>query len=208
MFLMRIGSTIKNMSNMSIELDFRGMNCPLPVVNTKKHFDSIEEGDAIIIVDNEVAKDNLLKFAASNNFESKFEQKDELFYVSMIKTKDSCCEIAKKQEKFTIAVGSNVLGNGDEKLGNILIKSYMFALSEASEIPTDMIFFNSGVKLTVEDAETLVSLNKLTERGVKIQVCGTCLDFYNIKDKIAVGEISNMYSIVETMNSSDKVINL
>lgn len=193
---------------MSIELDFRNMNCPLPVVNTKKHFDSIEEGEATIIVDNEVAKDNLLKFAASNNFESKFEEKDKLFYVNMIKNKDCCCEVAKKQEKFTIVVGSNLLGSGDEKLGNVLIKSYMFALSEASEIPTDMIFFNSGVKLTVENSETLGSLTKLAERGVKIQVCGTCLDFYNIKDKIAVGEISNMYSIVETMNASDKVINL
>lgn len=193
---------------MKKEIDCRGLNCPLPVVNTKKYFDSIEEGEATIIVDNEVAKNNLLKYASSNNFEGNAEEKEGLFYVEISKTEGCSCNFEEENKKFTIAIGQDKLGNGDEKLGTILIKSYIFALSEASVIPTDMLFFNSGVKLTVEGSEVLDSLNKLKERGVNIQVCGTCLDFYEIKEKLQIGEISNMYSIVETMNTSDKIVNL
>ncbi|WP_142413701.1 sulfurtransferase-like selenium metabolism protein YedF [Hathewaya massiliensis] len=193
---------------MKKEIDCRGLNCPLPVVNTKKYFDSIEEGEATIIVDNEVAKNNLLKYASSNNFQGSAEEKEGLFYVEIGKTEGCSCNFEEENKKFTIAIGQDKLGNGDEKLGTILIKSYIFALSEASVIPTDMLFFNSGVKLTVEGSEVLDSLNKLKERGVNIQVCGTCLDFYEIKEKLQIGEISNMYSIVETMNTSDKIVNL
>lgn len=193
---------------MKKEIDCRGLNCPLPVVNTKKYFDSIEEGEVTIIVDNEVAKNNLLKYASSNNFQGSAEEKEGLFYVEIGKTEGCSCNFEEENKKFTIAIGQDKLGNGDEKLGTILIKSYIFALSEASVIPTDMLFFNSGVKLTVEGSEVLDSLNKLKERGVNIQVCGTCLDFYEIKEKLQIGEISNMYSIVETMNTSDKIVNL
>lgn len=190
------------------ELDCRGLNCPIPVVNTKKYFDSIEEGEAQIIVGNEVAKNNLLKFANTNNFDTKAEEKNGDFYINMTKTKGCCCIEEVKNEKFTIAVGKDKLGDGDDVLGKTLIKSYMFALSEAAILPTDMLFFNGGVKLTIEESDVLESLKILQEKGVKIQVCGTCLDFYQLKDKLAIGEISNMYSIVETMNSSDKIINL
>ncbi|MFX0549868.1 sulfurtransferase-like selenium metabolism protein YedF [Hathewaya histolytica] len=193
---------------MKKEIDCRGLNCPTPVVNTKKYFDSIESGEVVVVVDNEVAKNNLIKYASSNNFHGKAEEKDGLFYVEISKSEDCSCELQEENKKFTIVVGQEKLGDGDDTLGRTLIKSYMFALSEASVIPTDMLFFNGGVKLTVEDSEVLESLAKLKERGTKIQVCGACLDFYKLKEKLVVGEISNMYSIVETMNTSDKVINI
>lgn len=193
---------------MKKEIDCRGLNCPTPVVNTKKYFDSIESGEVVVVVDNEVAKNNLIKYASSNNFHGKAEEKDGLFYVEISKSEDCFCELEEENKKFTIVVGQEKLGDGDDTLGRTLIKSYMFALSEASVIPTDMLFFNGGVKLTVEDSEVLESLAKLKERGTKIQVCGACLDFYKLKEKLLVGEISNMYSIVETMNTSDKVINI
>ncbi|WP_373897221.1 sulfurtransferase-like selenium metabolism protein YedF [Haloimpatiens sp. FM7315] len=190
-------------------IDCKGLNCPMPVVNTKKYFDSIESGEATTIVDNEVAKNNVLKFAQSNGFVGKAEEKEGLYYITIAKeAKCSVADSKNEAKKFTIAIMNNKLGHGDDELSSVLIKSYMFALSEAGVIPTDLIFVNSGVKLTVEDSEVLDSLKKLQEKGVKIQVCGTCLDFYNLKDKLAIGEISNMYSIVETMNTSDKVIKL
>ncbi|WP_035293122.1 sulfurtransferase-like selenium metabolism protein YedF [Clostridium sp. KNHs214] len=193
-------------------IDCKGMNCPIPVVSTKKYFDSIESGEATTVVDNEVAKNNVLKFAQNNGFEANAEEKEGFYYVNIVKGEGStgCKEENKgnKNTKFTIAIMDNKLGNGHEDLGNILIKSYLFALSEADVIPTDLIFVNAGVKLTVEGSEVLESLSKLEERGVKIQVCGTCLDFYKIKEQLKIGEISNMYSIVETMNTSDKIVKL
>ncbi|MFD3155366.1 sulfurtransferase-like selenium metabolism protein YedF [Haloimpatiens sp. FM7330] len=193
-------------------IDCKGLNCPLPVVNTKKHFDSIESGDAVTIVDNEVAKNNVMKFAQKNGYETKYEEKDGLFYVTIVKGKVlEDCNLqfdAKENEKFTIAITNDKFGHGDDKLGIILMKSYLFALSESDIIPTDLIFINGGVKLTVEGTEVIENLQKLQEKGVKIQVCGTCLDFYKIKEKLLIGEVSNMYSIVETMNESDRVIKL
>ena len=93
------------------------------------------------------------------------------------------------------------MGEGDDALGKILMKSYMYALSESSEIPEELVFLNGGVKLVTEGTEVLDSIKELERKGTKIISCGTCLDFYGLKDKLLTGEVSNMYTIVEIMNS-------
>lgn len=186
-------------------IDCKGMNCPIPVINTKKYFDSIENGIATIIVDNEVAKNNIIKYAKSNEFNYKIEDKEALFYIIISKDNTKCpVEMIYNQNDrpFTIVVGSDKLGAGSDELGTALMKSYLFALSEADIIPDNLLFINSGVKLVVEEAPTLESIEKLKERGTAIQSCGLCLDFYKLKEKLAVGEITNMYAIIEKMNES------
>ncbi|MEG0613730.1 MAG: sulfurtransferase-like selenium metabolism protein YedF [Clostridium sp.] len=197
-------------SNKSI-IDCKGLNCPIPIVNTKKYFDEIEQGEAIIIVDNEVAKNNIIKFSEGNKFIYEVEEKSELFYITIIKG-DTTGEIKigldtknKNSSNLTIVVGSDKLGCGDDELGIALMKSYLFALSEANTIPKSMIFLNSGVKLVADNELTLDSLKKLKERGVNIESCGLCLDFYGLKDKLQVGGITNMYDIIEIMNNSDTI---
>ena len=189
-------------------IDCKKLNCPLPVVNTKKYFDSIESGEATIVVDNETAKNNVMKFAKKQGYETSNEDKEDAFYIKIKKGKNKDKKDKSQNKKFTIVVTNDKLGHGNDELGKILMKSYIFALSQADIIPTDLIFINGWVNLTVEDSHVLDSLNKLNERGTKIQVCGTCLDFYQLKEKVAIGEISNMYTIVETMNESDKTIKL
>lgn len=194
-------------------IDCRGLNCPMPVINTKKYLEEIESGVATTIVDNEVAKNNVVKLVSKLGYDHEVKENEGIYEIKITKgiCENKICEeikIGTANESLTVAIGSNVMGQGEEELGKILIKGYIFALSEAEVVPTDLIFFNSGVKLTVEGSNVIDSLKKLEEKGCKIQVCGTCLDFYNIKDKILVGEISNMYSIVETMNSAGKVINI
>lgn len=196
---------------MSQIIDCKGLNCPLPVVNTKKYFDSIESGAATVIVDNEVAKNNVLKFAENSKLEASFEKKGDLFYLDIIKGEGSLEKEDKKEndkKTFTIVVANDKLGQGSEELGKALMKSYMFALSETDIIPDNLVFLNGGVKLVIEGSEVLESIEKLKGRGVNIQSCGTCLDFYKIKDKVKVGEITNMYAIIEMMNNSDKTIKL
>lgn len=192
---------------MSHLLDCKGLKCPQPVINTKKYFDSIESGEAQVIVDNEVAKNNIVKFSQSNGFENSVEERDGLYYINI--TKSSSCEVMElDNNNLVILVSSDKLGSGDDKLGAMLMKSYLYALSESNKLPTDILFLNSGVRLTIEGSDSLQSLNKLKERGVNILSCGTCLDFYEIKDKLAIGEITNMYTIVETMNSATNTIKL
>lgn len=189
-------------------IDCKGLKCPQPVINTKKYFDSIEEGQATIIVDNEVSKNNVSKFAESNGFTSEVQEKDGLYYISINKENCSCKPMDFNEKKLTIVVANDKLGLGDDKLGATLMKSYFYALSESDLIPSDLLFLNAGVKLTTEGSDCLDSIKKLQERGVNVLNCGTCLDFYNLKEKLVIGEITNMYTIIEKMNSADKTIKL
>ncbi|GCD09425.1 sulfurtransferase-like selenium metabolism protein YedF [Clostridium tagluense] len=190
-------------------IDCKGLLCPIPVVKTKKYFDSIQSGEGTVIVDNLVAKNNIVKLAGSSGYKSIVEEKEELYFIKITKEKSEVAsEKANENKKFTLVVSTDKLGLGDDELGAILMKSYIFALSEADVIPNDILFINGGVKLTAEGSPVLDSLEKLVSRGANMLVCGVCLDFYNIKDKLSVGEISNMYTIVQLMNSADKTIKL
>lgn len=199
------------MENIRNEIDCRGLNCPIPVVNTKKYFDALESGIGVTVVDNEVAKNNVVKFAQGNGFEYEIEEREgNIYYITITKGEVTVEELnlkssKEKEETFTIVIGSDKLGNGDDELGTALIKSYLFALSEAEVIPTNLVFLNAGVKLVVEGALTLDSLKRLVERGVNVQSCGLCLDFYGLKENLAVGEISNMYAIIEMMNKGKTI---
>lgn len=189
-------------------IDCKGLKCPQPVISTKKYFDSIESGEAEIVVDNEVAKINISKFCQSNNLNFSVEEKEGFYHIRIVK-EDCGCEVMNfETRKLVILISSDKLGEGDSKLGATLMKSYMYALSESDKLPSDLLFINSGVKLVVEGSEVLESLKKLTERGVSLASCGVCLDFYGVKDKLAIGEITNMYTIIEKMNTADNTIKL
>ncbi|NEZ45960.1 sulfurtransferase-like selenium metabolism protein YedF [Clostridium niameyense] len=192
---------------MSNIIDCKGLKCPQPVINTKKYFDSIEEGQATVIVDNEVAKNNICKFSENNGYNVKSEEKDSLHYIEITKEACSCCQdINLDEKKLVMVISKNTLGSGDDKLGSALMKSYLYALSESDKIPSDLLFLNGGVKLTVEGSDCLETIQTLKNKGVNILSCGTCLDFYGIKDKLKVGEITNMYTIVEKMTSGNNTI--
>lgn len=188
------------------KIDCLGMACPMPVINTKKYFDSIEEGVAEVLVDNEVAKNNICKYAEGCGYNFDASEKEGNYIIKIEKNGEN--KIEKNEGDFVIVVGTDKLGQGNDDLGTILMKGYLYTLSESDIIPKELIFLNGGVKLTVKGSEVLESLQNLEKRGVKILSCGTCLDFYGIKDDLAIGEISNMYTIVESMNTSNKVIKL
>lgn len=190
-------------------INCKGLNCPEPVINTKKYFDSIDEGESTVIVDNEIAKNNIIKFAKSNNYLSEIiKQENELYYIKVTKQSGNAKDKDLVDDGYTILVSTDKLGEGSEELGNILMKSYFYALSESDKLPTNIIFLNKGVFLTTEGSQILNILEEMSKKGIAISSCGTCLDFYNLKDKLKLGEISNMYFIVEKINDSTKVIKL
>lgn len=188
-------------------IDCKGLKCPEPVINTKKYFDSIKNGKATVIVDNEISKNNVSKFAQNSGFKYNVSEKDNLYYIKI--TKENCsCKPMEFSKNLVIVISTNKLGTGDDKLGTTLMKSYLYALSESDNLPSNLIFLNSGVKLTSQGSECLESILALKNKGVNILSCGTCLDFYNLKEKLAIGEITNMYTIVEKMNSASNTIKL
>jgi selenium metabolism protein YedF len=190
-------------------IDCRGLACPKPVILTKKKLESIKGEDAIVttIVDNKVAKQNIIKLGESMGCTYSIEEKDGLFYVTLNR-KSPSVNNQNKENGLVIFIGTDKLGSGDDELGAALMKSYMFALSESDQLPKTILFVNGGVKLTTEGSQVLDSINKLVSRGVEVLSCGTCLDFYNLKEKLKAGDITNMYAIVEKMNNATNTIKL
>ena len=105
-----------------------------------------------------------------------------------------------------VAVSSDKMGSGNDELGKVLMKGFLFAVTQLDELPKTMLFYNGGATLTTEGSDSLEDLKSLEAQGVEIMTCGTCLDYYGLKEKLAVGTVTNMYSIVETMDQATKVI--
>ncbi|MBQ0065500.1 MAG: sulfurtransferase-like selenium metabolism protein YedF, partial [Firmicutes bacterium] len=121
-------------------------------------------------------------------------------------SQESCeCELDQTSD-FIVAIGSNKMGEGDPALGTALMKAFIFALTKQNQFPTTMLFFNSGAYLTCQDSDVLEDLKTLESKGVEIFTCGTCLNFYGLNEKLAIGSVTNMYDIVEKMEKAGKVV--
>ncbi len=202
---------------MNIKVDAKGLACPLPVIKTKKALEGISEGVVEVIVDGDVPKENILKFAKSINcsavvtkdtFEEKVIVVTKGSDVSIDISDDSIsCDVSSFNNE-VVTIMSDKMGSGIDELGEVLIKGFLFTLTESDPLPKTVIFINGGVNLTTINESTVEHIKNLENAGVEILSCGTCLDYYGIKDQLKVGSISNMYSIVETMKSASKVITI
>lgn len=189
-------------------IDARGMSCPSPVIHTKKSLEKIREGSVTTIVDNDAAKENVIALARSFGCEVDVQRKDNEFYIQITK-KETCLTTERSQTGNTaILISASEMGRGSSELGKILIQSFMFTVHESEEIPGTIVFINSGVYLACESSPVLEHLMNLEKRGVEIISCGTCLDYFKVKEKLCVGQVTNMYTILEKLNAADKVISL
>lgn len=199
--------------NQKTEVDARGLTCPKPVIQTKKAMDQLSSGIVTTIVDNDTARENVIKYAKSQNFRYEVKQADGFYYIDIYKTEvmfdaEIMPQPKPKLSEIVILVGKNTFGEGDETLGEVLIKGYFYTLTELEPYPKSILFVNSGVQLTVEGSPVLEHLRLLESTGVEILSCGTCLDYYKVKEKLAVGGVGNMYAIVETMHKAKNTIRI
>ena len=189
-------------------VDARGLECPQPVVLTNRALGGSDE--VTTIVDNEIAKENVSRLARSKAFRVEIEEKDALFYLHL--TRESSETELSPEKGVTgptiLLIASDSFGRGSEELGQLLMRSFLHTLAEVSPLPDQIICLNSGVKLVVEGSLALDDLRALEEKGIGILACGTCLGYYEIKDKIAVGQISNMYDIASALLGAGKIIEL
>lgn len=196
---------------MYIEIDARGLACPKPVINTKKELDNIEEGIVIVTVDNNIAKQNILKLSNSLNCESRIIKEEKDLISIEIKKGDNVIieeQIKDELDNKCIFISSNKMGNGNDELGEILMKGFMYTLTESKPYPKSILLVNSAVKLSTENYDTVQNLKILEESGVEILSCGTCLDYYGLKESLKVGSITNMYTIVDIMKNSSQTISI
>ncbi|MDF2473399.1 MAG: SirA family protein [Anaerocolumna sp.] len=210
---------------MDKKIDARGLQCPMPVIETKKALQEMTKGSVEVIVDNSIAVQNLVKMAKQKQLEFTSEMVSEDYYFVRMEvgapalqanvTKDvsgteaeseESCYPDIRLEKTVIVLSSDRMGSGDEKLGQILMKGFVYALTELEQLPKQIVLYNSGAKLSAEGSDSLEDLKLLESQGVEILTCGTCLNYYNLTEKLAVGTVTNMYAIAEILMSAGKVI--
>lgn len=189
-------------------IDARGMACPMPVINTKKILEAMEKGAVTTLVDNEAAKDNVKALANSMGCGVEIEQEGNEYRVHITKKNVKMSSDNLVTDNTVLLISASEMGRGSAELGDILMKSFMFTLVESDKLPKTILFVNGGIYLTCADSPVLEHLISLRNRGVEILSCGTCLDYYKLKDKLAVGQVSNMYTIYEKMSAADKVISI
>lgn len=193
---------------MRYQIDARGKSCPVPVILAKKEADNGRE-DFSVIVDNQISVENLKRFGSNSGYETTVNEKGIEFEVSFLKSQDVCDSIQQTGNgAWAVFVGKERIGEGDPELGASLIKMFFYTLTQDSNIPRYIIFMNSGVKIPVENEQVVEHLKDLNGRGTKILTCGTCLNYYEIADKLQVGAVSNMYDIVDAMKAVNKVISV
>ena len=187
-----------------------GDQCPIPVVKATKALGEVTEAGTVEVqVDNEIAIQNLTRLADSKGLKSKSEKLgDKLFSITMEVTgpvaadgSEAVC-VPDSRGDFIVAVDSDVMGKGSDELGATLMKGFIYAVSQLEKLPKAMLFYNGGAKLTVEGAVSVEDLKNMEAQGVEILTCGTCLNFYGLTDKLEVGSVTNMYTIVEKLSSA------
>ncbi len=198
-------------------VDARGLACPLPVVNTKNEMKSMQEGEQVeVLVDNEIAVQNLTKFANVRNHGVQAEKLGEQEYRVVITAGKEEASDAEQQEQVVcspspssdqlVVLSSSQMGGGEEALGKTLMKAFIFALTKQDTLPKTILLYNSGAFLSCEGSDSLEDLKLLEAEGVEICTCGTCLNYYELTEKLAVGSVTNMYDIVERMTNAGKII--
>lgn len=195
-----------------LTVDCRGLACPQPVINTKNALEGAT-GPIRVIVDNEASCTNVRRFAESQGARVEVvEQGGELHltiepghHAPAGEEPPIVCSTSAARD-MVVYVSSEGMGRGDDELGAVLMEAFLDTLSQFKGEISHAVFVNAGAKLAVEGSPVLEQVRQLEELDVQVLVCGTCLNHFGIKDKLAVGKVSNMYSIIETLSKAGRII--
>lgn len=199
-----------------------GDTCPIPVVKTKQAIASLTQADIPTVVetlvDNGIAVENLEKMARQSGYTVTHSVREDGNFSVQIQIRalaepggsdqaqTAVCQ--PMTEKHTVVVIRKAqMGDGDPELGKVLLKGFIYALSQQEELPETMLFYNGGAAVTCEGSESLEDLKELEAQGVQILTCGTCLNFYGLTEKLRVGEVTNMYEIARIMTGASLIVN-
>ena len=205
-----------------VTINAMGDTCPIPVIKTQNAIKALTKAEEVeVLVDNEVAVQNLTRLAGSLGCGVKSEKKAEKEYRVVItvsendlqgqadEKKETAAEVTcipDARDNTVVVISSDKMGEGEEELGKVLIKGYIYALTQLETLPKTILFYNKGAYLTCEGSASLEDLKSLEAQGVEIFTCGTCLNYYGLSEKLQVGSVTNMYVIADTMAKAGKVV--
>lgn len=198
-----------------LTIDAKGKPCPMPVILAKKQLDSGAK-ELVMLVDNAAAVQNLRRLGENSGYFVTVSEADGSFHVALSLVENA--QIAEAlsvgslgneppaPRRWALFVGNEGIGSGSAELGANLMAMLFYTLSQGENLPASILFMNGGVKLPTENEQVVAHLHVLQGRGCEILVCGACLSFYNITDRLQVGTVSNMYDISARMLEADKVL--
>lgn len=201
------------------KVDARGDACPIPVVKAKHAIEELNGvGQVEVLVDNEIAVQNLTKMAEQKGYQSSAKKLADQEYQVIFTvgeketsasdnqtTQEATC-VPDSRTDTVVVIANDKMGDGNEELGKTLLKAFTFALTQQDNLPKTILFYNGGAHLTCEGSTLLEDLKTLEAQGVEILTCGTCLNFYGLSEKLAVGGVTNMYVIAEKMLGAGNVV--
>ena len=201
-------------------IDVLGQPCPIPVIEARKALAKNDVEAVTVKVDNIVAVQNLEKMATGSGYEFSYSELAKDNYdvliakngavVAVVEEENKLEEIicATEPGKLVVVISKDSMGTGSDELGKILIKGFIYSLTELKIPPESVVFLNSGVLLTSEGSNTIADIKKLEAVGTNILSCGTCINYFELQEKLAVGKITDMYGITEKMAKASKIINI
>ena len=187
-------------------VDARGLSCPQPVILTKRVMDENAGDEIITMVDNPTSLENVCKLAKSQGYNFTVEELGSEHHIHMLKESVMVNAAQVSTRNTVVLIKSQYLGEGSDELGAALMKSFLYTLTESASQISHLIFMNGGVYLSVDGSPALEYLRDLESQGVQILCCGTCLDYFSLKEKLQVGEVTNMYNATEIMLNADKIL--
>lgn len=188
-------------------LDCRAQKCPHPVVETRKLLLAEPGAPLTVLVGDATARENISRLAASQGYTVRVEPAEGGFALELSPGEKPAETTGPAVQGKTVAfITADTMGSGSDELGRILLKNFLFTLTELGTVPDVLLFVNAGVKLTTEGSEALEALEKLACMGADIASCGLCLDFFHLKEKLAVGRATNMLDIAETLLKAGRII--
>lgn len=200
-------------------INARGLACPQPVILAKKALEA--HGEVLVLVDNTTAVENITRLASAMGCSVEVsDQPGGAYRIHLNKPSAAAVDKPEAERHSSGAVDyhsctagpvvflitSDTMGRGSEELGAVLMKSFIHTATELEAGPDVMIFYNAGVKLVIEGSDLLDDLKKLDEKGARMLVCGTCADYFDVTDKIAVGAVSNMYDIAGILSGAGRIV--
>jgi selenium metabolism protein YedF len=195
-------------------LDLKGMTCPVPVVETKKYLEKNPVDTIEVLLDNDVSAGNVTRFLTSRGFSvaSEIKENGALYVLKGTRTggietqPGAAATSPAVDKKLLVVIDSDTIGRGDDELGRVLMKAFLHTLKDLDILPWRIVFLNGGVKLVAEGSEFVGPLSEIAGLGTELLACGTCLDFFHLKEKLATGRISNMHEIASSFLDATNVL--
>nr|WP_314380755.1 sulfurtransferase-like selenium metabolism protein YedF [uncultured Campylobacter sp.] len=196
-----------------MQLDCRNLNCPEPLLRTKKALGELKIAESLEILVNDVApRENIKRFLAKNGFEAQISQAGADTLIKTVKTDelkdesidDIYCDVAAPKRGKVIFLNEEQCGSGP--IGKSLLAKFLGAAINLDKKPVKVICVNNAVRITTNRGhECFEAIKKLNEAGAEILSCGSCLEGYKLVDKLAIGEISNAYEIMDVLSKYEVI---